>query len=268
MSAGPLPWVNTATPLGRRNPTMKLAVLFVVSFALLFVFDPLTPALLYPLALAAVLIWGRPSPRMLLLAHIPFLGFALGMLMINAITRPGEELFTVLGLQASVEGVTLGASLALRTFVLGVLSIGFVFSTDAVALTDSLHQQARLGPRLCHAILAGYQMLQDMPGTWQTIRQAQSVRAPAPAPGVRRPGIREFGHAAFSLLVVSLRRGERMAQSMESRGLGLAPRTVWKPIRVERTDWIMAFGVLTVLVVVLGLGVTGGWIRGYSALWG
>ncbi len=268
MSAGPLPWVVTTSPLGRRNPTMKLALLFVVSFAMLFVFDPLTPALLYPLALASVLIWGRPPPRMLLLAHIPFIGFALGMLMINAITRPGEELFTFPGLQASVEGVNLGASLALRTFVLGVLSIGFVFSTDAVALTDSLHQQARLGPRLSHAILAGYQMFQDMPGTWQTIRQAHAVRAPEPAPGVRRPRIREFGHAAFSLLVVSLRRGERMAQSMESRGLGLAPRTIWKPIRLQRADWTMAVGVLSVLAVVLGLGLAGGWIRGYSALWG
>lgn len=268
MSAAPFPWVVTTTPLGRRNPTMKLALLFVVSFALLFVFDPLTPALLYPLALAAVLIWGRSSPRMLLLAHIPFLGFALGMLMINAITRPGEELFTVLGLQVSVEGVNLGTSLALRTFVLGVLSIGFVLSTDAVALTDSLHQQARLGPRLSHAVLAGYQMLQDLPGTWQTIRQAHGVRAPELAPGLRRPTIREFGHASFALLVVSLRRGERMAQSMESRGLGLTPRTIWKPNRLERADWIMATGVLSVLAVVLGLGVAGGWIRGYSALWG
>lgn len=263
MSVGPLPWIVTDSPLGRRNPTMKLSLLLLVSATMLFVFDPLTPAILYPLALAAVWFGARPQPRFLLLAHVPFIGFGLGMLVVNSITRPGEELFSFLGLQATVEGVRLGASMALRTFVIGVLSIGFVFSTDAVALTDSLHQQARLGPRLSHAVMAGYQILQDLPATWQLIRQAHAVRSPESSPGVR-----QFGHAAFSLLVVSLRRGERMAQSLESRGLGLAPRTIWKPVKLHRADWAMAAAVLAVLAVVLGLGITGGWIRGYSALLG
>lgn len=38
--------VALASPLARRNPTVKLAMLFVVSGVLLAVLDPVTPAVL------------------------------------------------------------------------------------------------------------------------------------------------------------------------------------------------------------------------------
>src|SRR5699024_6879022 len=46
---------DVAAPLARRNPTVKLALVFVVSIVVMFVLDPVTPAVLYLLALVAVL---------------------------------------------------------------------------------------------------------------------------------------------------------------------------------------------------------------------
>ena len=139
------------------------------------------------------------------------------------------------GLQITAEGLAVGASLGLRSMVIGVLSIGFVASTDGVALMTSLHQHARLGVRMTYAVLAGYRMLQEMPAEWQTIRSAHQVRAPLRSNGRPRSGVLSFGRSAFALLVVSLRKGERMAQSLESRGLGLGPRTTWRPVPLGRT---------------------------------
>jgi energy-coupling factor transporter transmembrane protein EcfT len=104
MSAGRGVPVITDSPLSRRNPTVKLALLFVASAALLFVFDPVTPALLYLLALAAVLLAARVPWRVLALAHLPFIGFAFGLLSVNALSRPGEVVWEAIGLRVTVEG--------------------------------------------------------------------------------------------------------------------------------------------------------------------
>jgi energy-coupling factor transport system permease protein len=243
------------SPLSRRNPTVKLALLFIVSLLLLFVFDPVTPAVLYLLGLAAVIAFARIPARTLLLAHLPFVGFALGILVVNALSRPGEVLVDLPPIRVTVEGLVVGGALALRTMAIGILSIGFIATTDPVALMTSLHQHARLSARVTFAVLAGYRMLQQLPREWQVIRQAQSVRSPLGPRGDARFGVRAFGRAAFTLLVVSLRRGERMAQSLESRGLGLGPRTVWRPVPLGPADGLLLAGTVAVVLLVMA-GVT------------
>lgn len=257
MSTGPLPQVlAAASPLGRRNPTMKLLVVFGVSLVALFVLDPVTPAVLYVVALAAVAAGTRLPARTLALAHLPFAAFALGLLLVNSLSRPGDIVWEAGWLRVTEEGISVGASLALRTLLIGVLAIGFVLSTDPVAMMTSLHQQARLGPRVTYAVLAGYRMLQEMPREWQTICQAHSVRA-APDPG-RTERMRALGRAAFALLVVSVRRGERIARALEARGLRLTPRTTWRPVRVDRGDWIMFGGTGVILgTILLGSSILG-----------
>lgn len=255
-------WVGpvAASPLSRRNPTVKLALLFLVSLLLLVVFDPVTPGVLYLLGLAAVLGFARIPARTLLLAHLPFVGFALGILVVNALSRPGEVLVDLPPIRVSVEGLVVGSALALRSMAIGILSIGFIATTDPVALMTSLHQHARLSARVTFAVLAGYRMLQQLPREWQVIRQAQSVRSPLRARGGTRFGVRAFGTAAFALLVVSLRRGERLSQSLESRGLGRGPRTVWRPVPLGPADGLLlvcALGaVLLVMFVVGALGLS------------
>lgn len=248
------------SPLARRNPTVKLVILFVVSVTLLFVVDPVTPAVLYLLGLAAVVTFARIPARTLVLAHIPFVGFAMGILIVNALSRPGEVVVELPALRVTVEGLFVGSALALRTMSIGILSIAFVATTDGMALMTSLNQHAHLSARVTYAVLAGNRMLQQMPREWQTIRHAQSVRSPLRRRGRARFGVRAFGRAAFGLLVVSLRRGERMSQSLESRGLGVGPRTVWRPVPLGPADWLLLIGslgsVALVIVVVgnLGLG--------------
>jgi energy-coupling factor transport system permease protein len=266
MSAGIEPRRFTDSPLGRRNPTVKLTLLFLVSVAMLFVFDPVTPAVLYVVALAAVGAFARVPGRTLVLAHIPFVGFGFGLLVVNALSRPGTVVFEAAGLSVTAEGLAIGASLGLRSMVIGVLSIGFIASTDGVSLMTSLHQHAKLGVRPTYAVLAGYRMLQEMPQEWQTIRSAHSVRAPLRANGQPRAGLRGFGQGAFSLLVVSLRKGERMAQSLESRGLGLSPRTTWRPVSLARADWYLAAAVLLVVALVFAGSAVLGVLEGYDAL--
>ena len=254
------------SPLARRNPTMKLALLTLVSLVVVFVLDPVTPAVLYLLALGAVAASARVAPRTLLVAHVPFVAFALGVLVVNALARPGVVLWQAGLLRVTAEGLGVGAALAARTLLIGVLAIGFLRSTDGVALMTSLHQNARLGARVTYAILAGYRMLQEMPREWGTIRHAHTVRADLRDGGRSPRGPRHLAGVVFTLLVVSVRKGERMAQALESRGLGLEPRTTWRPVRVTRADWALAGAVVGVLALVLAASAWLGILEGPDAL--
>lgn len=256
------------SPLARRNPTVKFVLLFVVSLALLFVFDPATSAAIYLIALVAVVAGGRIGPRVLLIGHLPFVGVAVGLLLVNALSRPGVEVATFGALRITEEGLEVGAALGLRTLVIGVLSLGFIVSTDGVRLMTSLHQHARLDLRVTYAVLAGYRTLEELPREWQLIRHAHAVRAPEGARGRPKSGPAAFGRAAFALLVVSLRRAERLAIALESRGLGLTPRTTWRPVPLTATDSAFAAGVLAVLVAVLVASGSLGMLRGADVLGG
>ncbi|NLF05150.1 MAG: energy-coupling factor transporter transmembrane protein EcfT [Actinomycetales bacterium] len=259
---------HRAPALDRRNPTVKLALVFVVSLVVMFVLDPVTPTVLYVLALAGVATTTRTSPRALAHAHIPFAAFALGVLSVNALSRPGHEVWHAGPLSVTAEGLAVGGALAMRTLLIGVLAVGFVRSTDPVALMHSLRQNARLGPRVAYAVLAGYRVLQDLPREWATIQHAHAVRAPRTRDGDPPRSPRHLGRVIFTLLVVTVRRGERTAQSLESRGLGLAPRTTWHPVRVARADWALVAGVLMVLGLVLAATAGLGVLRGPGALAG
>lgn len=256
------------TPLGLIDPTVKLAVLVVVSAAMLFVLHPFVPTVLYLLGLVAVAVGTRLPARTLALAHLPFVAFATGLLVVNALSRPGDVVARWGVLRVTVEGLEVGTALAARTLLIGVLAIGFIASTGPVSLMTSLHQNARLGARVTHALLAGYRMLQQMPQEWQTIWQAHAVRAPLRADGTLPRSPRFLAGVVFTLLVVSVRRGERLAQSLESRGLGLTPRTTWRPAPLRARDAWFAAAVLLVLVAVLLLGWSLDLLAGPGALSG
>lgn len=257
------------SPLARRNPTVKLALLTAISLVVVFVLDPVTPTVLYLLALLAVAATVRAPARTLAVSHVPFVLFASGVLLVNALSRPGRVLWAGGPVRVTAEGVEIGVALAARTLLVGVLAIGFLLSTDGVALMTSLHQNARLGPRVTYAILAGYRMLQEMPREWATIRAAHAVRGDPRAR--RRPGpraARHLGGVVFALLVVSVRKGERIAQALESRGLGLNPRTTWRPVRVTPGDWVMVAVCTLVVAGVLLVSAWSGQLRGAGALFG
>ncbi len=242
---------STASWLGRRNPTIKVAVLLAVSLGTLGLFDPWPLVGLYLLGLAAVRIAGRVDWRTLLLGQVPFLLFGVGLVAVNALSRPGPSLIPEAQIRITAEGLTIGIALALRGLVIGVLTIGFLASTPPRELMVSLMINVRLSPRYAYAILAGHRMLHAMPARWATIRAAHTVRGPVRRNGRPRFGPAAFARAAFALLVASIRSSERIALALESRGLGDGPRTVWRPVPLDRRDALLAVIVPVVFLVVV-----------------
>lgn len=248
--------------LARCNPSVKLCLLLALSLALLAVFDPVTPALLY-VGLMGLARWrGGVSFRRLLGAQLPLAIFATSMFVVNVVSRGGSELWTLGPLEVTDEGLRIGLSLAMRTMAVAAASVLFVLTTDAVELLASLHQQLHLPARVTYAILAGYRLLQTLPEEWHLIRAAQAMRRN----GVRRrAGVRETSRSAFTVLVAALRRGDRLAMALESRGLGSGERTIWRPIRTSRQDMILVACMVALALLVVLVSASGGWLRGPSS---
>ncbi|UFU07292.1 energy-coupling factor transporter transmembrane component T family protein [Ruania halotolerans] len=260
--------------LHRRDPTVKLLVVLVVCLAITAVVDPITPTALYLLTWPVALLAARIPAATLLRAHVPFVAFAFSLLLVNATTREGATIARVLGLDITAEGVTIGAGLAMRTLLIGIVSVTFVLTTDGARLMTSMHQHLHLSGRFAYAVLAGYRLLEQLPQTWQTIRAAQAVRDPRRREqarresGTRGPSARPraLAQAAFTLLVTSLRRGERMSIALETRGLGAGRRTIAAPSDLRAGDAVLAVVALGTLTLVLGISWHLGVLRGLGEL--
>jgi energy-coupling factor transporter transmembrane protein EcfT len=219
--------------LTRWNPSIKLISLFVLSVSLLFIWDPIRPAALWVVLVTIALTIGKVPAKWLAAAHIPFIAFGFGLFLVNVLARADD-------------GVWIGSALAGRTLVIGVASILFLTSTAPVQLMRSLNQNLKLPASVTFAVLAGYQLLLGLPREWQTIRAAQLMRqggAKLNRKGKPKLTLKEAGRLVFTVLIVALRRAERIATSLESRGFGLKPRTVYRPIQVRATDILLGLAV-------------------------
>lgn len=225
--------------LTRCDPSVLLAVVLAVPVVLVRTYEPVTLTVLWVLAVVAALTAARVGVRRLLLAQLPFASFGLSLVMVNAVTRAGTVLAQVGPLEVTDEGLLMGVALAVRSLLVGVCAAAFLTVVDPARLLVSLHVVARLPARVTCAFLAAHRLLDDLPEEWTAIRRAHAVRRPADARGRREPGrdVRSLGRAAFVLLATTIRRAERIAVALESRGLGAVPRaqrTVWAGA-VERT---------------------------------
>uniref|UniRef100_UPI00202881F2 energy-coupling factor transporter transmembrane component T family protein n=1 Tax=Actinotalea sp. C106 TaxID=2908644 RepID=UPI00202881F2 len=223
--------------LARCDPSVLLAVVVAVPLVLIRTYEPVPLLCLWAGALLAVRVAAQVPWRRLALAQLPFLSFGLSLVVVNAVTRPGTPVATWWGLEVTDTGLRMGVALAVRTMLIGTCAIGFLAAVRPDRLLSSLHQVARLPVRITAAFLAAHRLLDDLPEEWLTIRRAHAVRhglvraqGRRGAQLSRRPA--DLARAAFVLLVTSIRRAERIAISLESRGLGALDRrvrTVWHP---------------------------------------
>lgn len=226
--------------LARCDPTVLLAVVVAVPLVLARVHRPGPPGVLWALAMVAVLATTPLTARRLVVAQVPFASFALGVGLVNAVTRQGDVVAVVGPLRVTRQGLEVGTALGLRTLLVGVCAAGFLAVVDPARLVVSLRQVARLPVRVAYALLAAHRLLDDLPGEWTTIRRAHAVRMPGPRRLSGSP--RALARAAFTLLATSVRRAERVAVALESRGLGALPpgrRTSWRTARPTWRDGVL-----------------------------
>jgi energy-coupling factor transport system permease protein len=239
------------SPLGLASPLLKLAVAIGWLLGLALTIDPVPPAVIMAVTLAAGLLLGRIPPARLAAGLAPLWAAALGIGLFNALfsgsnADPTLPVVAQLGpFRLTEAAIAAGVGLAVR--VIAIASVGVVFgqTTDSTRLVDSLVQQGRVPERFGYGALAAYQAIPHLAEDLATLRQARRIR-----------GLRAGWHPRLlvGLLVLAIRHGDRLALAMDARAFGSGPRTRYRVVRWSWRDGALAIGAGAVLVLALALG--------------
>lgn len=163
------------------------------------------------------------------------------------------EWFLVRVSEGSVE---LAVATLLRVLAIALPSVVLFVTVDPTDLADGLAQILRLPARFVLGALAGIRMLGLFVDDWRAMELARRARGVADRGRVRR-----FAGMAFALLVLSIRRGSKLATAMEARGFGAPGQRTWaRPSRFGRRDALVVLaGAAISTIAVIAAVATGSW---------
>jgi energy-coupling factor transport system permease protein len=182
-----------------------------------------------PLAGFTILLYGRPSGAV----HLQFLF-----------------------VQVTDGSIELAIATVLRVLAIALPAVVLFVTIDPTDLADGLAQVAKLPARFVLGALAGLRLVSLFLEDWRSLELARRAR------GVGDSGrIRRFLGQSFALLVLSIRRGSKLATAMEARGFGARGKRTWA--RESRLGWgdaaLVALAMLVAAAAVSASVITGHW---------
>jgi energy-coupling factor transport system permease protein len=247
LAAGVGPTAPTS-PLGRVSPLVTLGVALAWLLALATTLDPRPPVLVTVAAVAAALGPGRVPPVVLARSLLPLWTAALTVGLFNALLAPANAdpvapVVVAIGpLRITAPALEAGAALALRVVAIVAVGVAWGRVTDPTHLADALSQQARLPARFAYGALAALQGIPWLVEDLAALREARRMR-----------GLRASWHprVLVGLLVLAIRRADRLAVAMDARGFASSSRTRFRIVRwVPRDAVAMAAGLLVLAAIV------------------
>lgn len=275
MSIGLFQFYEGDSPLHRRNPVIKMVALAIIMAVVTLDlkpstpwFDPGLPLVFLGLVVASLAIFGRMPVwaivrRLLLLSLLtmPFLLFNAIYFDVSQVAAP-TVLFSFGPWTAYREGLISGVALAVRVLTFMSCAMAFVMTTDPSDFAISLIQQARIPYRFGYAILVSYRFLPTMRAEFDTIRAAQRIRGVGECAGLRGQ-LHKLRRYAVPLLAAAIRKSERTAIAMDSRGFGGGPeRTYYRQTAITVFDWSFLMAVVGVTLVLIEVLIFVGMVDG------
>ncbi|QNE34440.1 energy-coupling factor transporter transmembrane component T family protein [Leifsonia shinshuensis] len=221
-------------PLATLNPVSKLGAAMIVTAVLLVSIDPVSAGVALGLELVLLCFAAIPV-RVLLVRTSPIL-----------IAAPLAGLTTVLygrtsgsvhlhwwAIEVSDGSLQLGLATLLRVLAIGLPAVLLFVTIDPTDLADGLAQLLRLPARFVLGGLAGLRLVGLFVDDWRALTLARRARGVAESGALRR-----FLGQSFSLFVLSIRRGSKLATAMEARGFGASVARTWaRPSVFRGRDW-------------------------------
>lgn len=243
--------------LQQRNPTIKLAAVIVAALPLTFVFDPVTPLVLFLVTLAAGRFLGRLSVKAQLRPLAVFVLAGVAILVANVLfnkeNTTSRVVLSIGSIDVTRAALWAAASLWLRLLCFALLSLVFVRTTEPQRLLLSLVHQLRMSDRVAYGVMVGYRMLPVFQADYATIRAAQRLRGLREGPAIFHP-LARLRRYTLPLLAGAIRRAGRIALAMDARAFSAFPkRTYRERMVVTRADWVflgLAVALVAVIVVV------------------
>ena len=239
--------------LNEMNPSIKALSILVCILMLSIFFDPVTPLLSLVMTIAITFVFGKISFKKWILLFSPFLFMAIVYVWSSLLfprVDPGDSVIWEWNfITITAEGFQRSLSLGLRVLSFASLSLLFALTTNPINFLLSLMQQCRLSPKIAYSIMAGYQFLPLIKDEFEIIRSAHRIRG-AGRTLTLRDKIKEIKRYAIPLLATGIRKAERTAVAMESKGFtGDRNREFYKVITVSKKDWLLLCLLVSVVLI-------------------
>jgi energy-coupling factor transport system permease protein len=243
--------------VARINPVAKLAAAFLITVPLVPTLDVVSAAVALGLELLlmpfAGLGWREFWARTWLVwALAPLTGLTIALYGRTS----GEVYVEWLAVRVSEGSLELALATTLRVLAIALPSVVLFATVDPTDLADGLSQILRLPARFVLGALAGLRMVGLFLDDWRALELARRARGVADRGRVRR-----FFSMAFALLVLSIRRGSKLATAMEARGFGSSlPRTWARTSRFGTAEWVLILiGAAIAAIAVAAAVAAGSW---------
>jgi energy-coupling factor transport system permease protein len=202
--------------------------------------------------------WAGLGLRRFFLRTLPvWIAAPLGAFTILLYGRPsGAVHFQWLFIQVTDGSIELAIATLLRVLAIGLPAIVLFVTIDPTDLADGLAQVLKLPARFVVGALAGLRLVALFLEDWRSLERARRARGLGDSGRIRR-----FVSQAFALLVLSIRRGSKLATAMEARGFGAPGKRTWaRESRLHARDAaLIALGLLVAATAVTTSVVTGHW---------
>lgn len=252
------------------NPFVKLCTILICVIIIALFFDPITPLVVILWVIVVTQLFSHTRLKWWLLFLLPVSLFSFGYVW-SAILFPNLEegqakiLWDWGWIKITEAGLQKGLSIGLRMIAFASLSFMFVVTTKPVPFIYSLMQQAKLPPKLAYGIMAGYRFVPLFREELTILQKAHRIRGVDRAKGFIERSKR-LGRYLIPLLASAIRKAERTAMAMESKGFtGSRKRTFYYVTRIRMSDGIfflmMIAGVLIAILCSWKLGYLQ-WYRG------
>lgn len=243
--------------LARINPVAKLFAALLITIPLVLTLDVVSAAVALALELLlmpfAGLGWrGFWRRTWLVWALAPLTGLTIALYGRTA----GQVYVEWFAVRVSDGSLELALATTLRVLAIALPSVVLFATVDPTDLADGLSQILHLPSRFVLGALAGLRLVGLFLEDWRALELARRARGVAD-----RGRFRHFLGMAFALLVLSIRRGSKLATAMEARGFGAAgPRTWARPSVFGGREWVlMAIGAAIAVIALAAAIVTGSW---------
>ncbi|MBR7794750.1 energy-coupling factor transporter transmembrane protein EcfT [Agaribacter marinus] len=255
--------------LNQLNPSIKAFTVILLVCLLTFVFDPFTPLVYCLFTILLTFVCGKIAWKRYMLYFLIIILLSVGMLWTTLAfadepNRPHDTM-EILFWDIPKEDVTVALALTLRMLAFASLSFMFIFTTNMVHFILSLMQQCKLSPKLAYGVLAGYRFLPLMKDELNQIRAAHQIRGVRRANGIKE-SIQQYKRYAIPLLAGAIRKAERTAVAMESKGFsGERQRTFYRTFTVKWQDWTFLVGMLLLFFIIIMISIKLGcfsWYKG------
>jgi energy-coupling factor transport system permease protein len=224
---------NRASPMGRMDARLKMAVAFCMSVVIVLVDSPV---MLGAAASVGVLLFVASMPTLSQVRLVLFSSALLvwGLMFSQALfygTLPRHALLVIVppnavlpeGLKVYAEGVRHGALQSLRLIAIGLTGYAVCFSTEPDEFMKGL-RAVRVPFALAFMAVTAVRFIPVVAQEFQTVHAAMRLRGYRRFRGGIRETIRMEVAALRPVLAGTIRRSQEVALSIQTRGFSMLPR--------------------------------------------